>query len=222
MLVLPLDRHREWYRYHHLLREHLQAELRLEAPDEIPELHSRAAVWHQANDMPEDAIEHARAAGDADLVAGLLLELMSPVWASGRVDTSPGLDAMARGPSLRQALFSRDGPRLLIYALLGRAPEAEHWAEVAERMPVAGTLPDGSTVAGTLAYLRANLAREGMPAMRRDARRRLAGPGSGQPVPLDYGACRGRLPPARGRSRGRGRGPVARLGPGYCVGNMPL
>ena len=35
MLVVPLDRHREWYRYHHLLREHLQAELRMQSPDEI-------------------------------------------------------------------------------------------------------------------------------------------------------------------------------------------
>ena len=69
MLVVPLDRHREWYRYHHLLREHLQAELRLGDPDEIPELHSRAAGWYEANGMPEDAVEHALAAGDADRVA---------------------------------------------------------------------------------------------------------------------------------------------------------
>ena len=33
LLVVPLDRHREWYRYHHLLRDLLQAELRRREPD---------------------------------------------------------------------------------------------------------------------------------------------------------------------------------------------
>ena len=33
LLVVPLDRRREWYRYHHLLRELLQAELRRREPD---------------------------------------------------------------------------------------------------------------------------------------------------------------------------------------------
>ena len=62
LLIVPLDRRREWYRYHHLLRELLQAELRVRDPDEIPRLHSRAAAWYEANTMPEEAIEHALAA----------------------------------------------------------------------------------------------------------------------------------------------------------------
>ena len=37
--------------------------------------------------MPEDAIEHAQAAGDADRVARLVLEGANPVWATGRADT---------------------------------------------------------------------------------------------------------------------------------------
>ncbi len=56
-------------------------------PDEVPVLHSRAAAWYQANGMPEAAIEHAQAAGEADQVATLVLELMQGVWASGRADT---------------------------------------------------------------------------------------------------------------------------------------
>jgi len=70
----------------------------------------------------------------------------------------------------------------LIYALLGRAPEAEQWAEVAERLPPAdGLLPDGSTVSGTLHYMRANLARDGVSAMRRDAQAGWDGLGPGSP-----------------------------------------
>lgn len=182
MLVVPLDRHREWYRYHHLLREHLQAELRLQHPDEIRQLHLRAAEWYVTDGMPEEAIEHAQAAGDPDLVARLILELMSPVWASGRVDTVlRWMQWLESHPSATHyAAVMAHGA--LIYALLGRAVEAEKWAEVAERLPPdAGALPDGSTVAGTLHYLRANLARDGMAVMRAEAQAAWDGLGPGSP-----------------------------------------
>ena len=85
--MIPLDRRREWYRYHHLLRDLLRAELRRRKPDLIQDLHFRAAMWFEANAMPEAAIDHAQAAGDYDRVARLSLELQNPVWASGRVET---------------------------------------------------------------------------------------------------------------------------------------
>ena len=53
----------------------------------VPELHSRAAAWYEANGLPETAIEHAQRAGDADRVARLVLAVANPVWASGRLDT---------------------------------------------------------------------------------------------------------------------------------------
>ena len=37
--------------------------------------------------MPETAIEHAQAAGDADRVARVTLNVANAVWASGRADT---------------------------------------------------------------------------------------------------------------------------------------
>ena len=125
--------------------------------------------------MPEDAVEHALAAGDADRVAALVLELMSPAWASGRVDTVlRWMEWLAGHPSARNyAAVMAHGS--LIHALLGRASQAEQWADVAEGLPPTGVLPDGSTVAGTLAYLRANLARDGVPTMRRDAQAAWAG-----------------------------------------------
>jgi LuxR family maltose regulon positive regulatory protein len=57
----------------------------------------------------------------------------------------------------------------LFAALLGRAGEAERWVAAAERATPAGILPDGSTMEGTLAYLRACLCRGGVAEMRRDA-----------------------------------------------------
>ena len=168
--MVPLDRHREWYRYHHLLRDLLRAELRRREPDLIQDLHFRAAAWFEANGMPEAAIDHAQAAGDYDRVARLILELQQPVWASGRAETV-----------LRWMEWLRDIPSAehygaiaahgsLIFALLGQPSEAERWAGAAERASPGGVLPDGSTMEATLAYLRAILCRKGVGEMRRDAR----------------------------------------------------
>ena len=43
LLVVPLDRHRRWYRYHHLFGELLLAELERREPELVPQLHVRAA-----------------------------------------------------------------------------------------------------------------------------------------------------------------------------------
>ncbi|MGH8834634.1 MAG: LuxR C-terminal-related transcriptional regulator, partial [Actinomycetes bacterium] len=175
LLVVPLDRRGEWYRYHHLLRDLLRADLRRGDPDLLSELHSRAADWYEANGMAESAVDHADAAGDIERVARLVLELMQPTWASGRVDTVRAwmalLDHRPRVP--HYAAVAAHGA--LILALLGRARDAERWVGVAESLPVTATLPDGSTVAATLAYMRANLCREGAAAMRADAAFALEG-----------------------------------------------
>ncbi|WP_426560664.1 LuxR C-terminal-related transcriptional regulator [Angustibacter sp. McL0619] len=175
LLVVPLDRRRGWYRYHHLLHELLEAELRAEHPDEIVLLNSRAAAWHAANGMPETAIRHAQVAEDVELVTELVLEIMQPVWAAGRVDSVLAWMEWLGNRPLSEHYVAIAAHGALIFALLGRQPEAERWTDVAERQPRTGTLPDGSTVEGTLAYLRALLCRDGPAAMRDDAQAALRG-----------------------------------------------
>ncbi|WP_433293975.1 LuxR C-terminal-related transcriptional regulator [Actinoplanes sp. CA-030573] len=181
MLVIPVDRNRHWYRYHHLLRRLLGTELRRREPESVPPLHLRAARWLRCHGLPEAAIRHAQAAGDADLVAELVLEAIQPVWASGRVETvlrwMEWLDerrAVERYPAI--AVHGA-----LILALLGRAREADRWVAVAERGEKSGVLADGSTMESVLAYLRALLGRDGVEAMRRDARESSAGLGPDSP-----------------------------------------
>ena len=169
LLVVPLDRRREWYRYHHLLRELLQAELRQREPDLAQDLHFRAAMWFEANTMPEAAIEHAQAAGDYDRVARLILELQQPAWASGRVETVRRWMEWLSDVTAAEHYGAIAAHGSLFAALLGRAGEAERWVAAAERATPAGILPDGSTMQGTLAYLRACLCRNGVAEMRRDA-----------------------------------------------------
>jgi LuxR family maltose regulon positive regulatory protein len=63
----------------------------------------------------------------------------------------------------------------LIYALVGRAGDADRWAAAAERKAPSGVLPDGNTMEGSLAYMRALLCRDGLDDVRRDARLALEG-----------------------------------------------
>ena len=175
LLVVPLDRHREWYRYHHLLRELLRAELRRREPDRAQDLNFRAAVWFEAHAMPETAIDHAQAAGDYDRVARLILELEQPVWASGRVETVRRWMEWIREVTAAEYYGAIAAHGSLIFALLGQPGEAERWIASAERASPAGILPDGSTMEGTLAYLRACLGRDGTAEMRRDSQIALDG-----------------------------------------------
>src|SRR6516165_5527781 len=170
LLVVPLDRRRDWYRYHHLLRDLLRSELRRREPDLVQDLHYRAAAWFEANAMPESAIGHARAAGDYDRVARLVLGLQQPVWGSGRVETVRHWMEWLRDVPSAEYYGAVAAHGSLIFALLGQPAEAERWVAAAERAIPAGVLPDGSTMGATLAYLRANLCRNGICEMRRDAR----------------------------------------------------
>ncbi len=169
LLVVPLDRRGEWYRYHHLLRDLLQSELRNREPDEIREGHRRAVAWFVANGHVDAAIRHAQAAGDADRVAELVLEEMQATWASGRVETvRTWMEWLAKHPPTRYfTAIAAHGA--LIFGLLGRTGDAERWGAAAESRAAESVLPDGSTEAATLAYLRAIQARAGPAAWRREA-----------------------------------------------------
>jgi LuxR family transcriptional regulator, maltose regulon positive regulatory protein len=175
LLVEPLDGRGEWCRYPHLLREMLRAEVRRDSPDLIPELHARASAWFEAEGDLEEAIEHAQLAGDTRRFGRLVLDAMQPVWASGHADTvQRWMERLGhRSPAAHTPAMIAHGA--LLFAMLGQAGDAERWAAVAEGLPATGSLPDGSTVEGTLAYLRANLCRDSPAAMRGDAVAALEG-----------------------------------------------
>jgi LuxR family maltose regulon positive regulatory protein len=170
LLLVPLDRRRDWYRYHHLFRDLLGAELQRREPKLVPQLHLRAAAWCEANGLQQVAIDHAEAAGDADRVARLVLEVMQPVWASGRVDAVLRWMEWLDNKQLVERYPAVAVHGALIFALLGRSGSAERWAAAAERASPHGRLADSSTVESYLAYLRAILWRADVDQMRRDAR----------------------------------------------------
>jgi LuxR family transcriptional regulator, maltose regulon positive regulatory protein len=175
LLVVPLDRRREWYRYHKLFQQLLRAELGQREADVVAELHARAASWFEANGLAEMAITHAQAAGDADQVARLVTACAQPAYAGGRHETVDRWLQWFDNHGLIERYPSVAVLGAVLRAVMGQPAAAERWAAVAERASVEATLPDGSTMASWQAQLRAFLCRKGLAQMRQDAR--IAGKG---------------------------------------------
>ena len=72
VFVVPLDDHRQWFRYHHLFGDALQAQLTSSDPDRLGGLHRAAARWYAAHGRLDGAVPHALAAGDTDSAADLI------------------------------------------------------------------------------------------------------------------------------------------------------
>ena len=72
--VTSLDVGRSWFRYHHLLTDLLQAELRRSDPATVGSLHRAAAEWFEEHGYVVDAVRHAQAAGDWAHAARLLAD----------------------------------------------------------------------------------------------------------------------------------------------------
>ena len=70
--VVAVDPDRKWFRYHHLFGDLLRLELRRTRPEELRELHLRAARWLGDHGFAVEAIRHAQTAEDWEFAARLL------------------------------------------------------------------------------------------------------------------------------------------------------
>ncbi|MEO6142499.1 MAG: LuxR C-terminal-related transcriptional regulator [Dermatophilaceae bacterium] len=87
LFLVQLDDRRNWYRYHHLFADVLQAHLLDEQPDEVPDLHRRARAWYEQNGERSEAIRHALA-GDDFARAAALVELAIPAMRMSRQEAT--------------------------------------------------------------------------------------------------------------------------------------
>jgi LuxR family maltose regulon positive regulatory protein len=87
LFLVPLDDHRQWYRYHHLFAQLLQLELVNREAELVPVLHRRAAAWHRHAGEVEAAIHHATAAGEFGEAVGLIVGHWLSYFRQGRVAT---------------------------------------------------------------------------------------------------------------------------------------
>ena len=162
LLLVPLDRRGEWYRYHHLFRDMLLAELHRQEPELVPVLRRRAATWCLQNDAAEDALEYSIAAGDVDTVATLAERLGVLAYRQGRV---PPVQRWF-GWLEEQGGIDRHPMVAVLAALLSagtaQPADAERWAEVVDRWQYGNPArPDDPATEAWAAMVRALFCRHG-------------------------------------------------------------
>lgn len=107
LLLVPLDDHRRWYRYHHLFADVLQVRLLAERPQDVPDLHRRASTWYEHAGDVEGAVRHALVAGDLDHAADLI-EVATPELRRRRAERllRSWVDAMPREVLARRPVLA--------------------------------------------------------------------------------------------------------------------
>ncbi len=171
LFLVPLDHRRDWYRYRHLFRDTLRAELDRLEPELGEVLNRRAAVWYEENGQPEAAIEHMVAAGDIDEVARLVGMFALPFYRSGRVVTVERWLKQLDDPELLRRYPEVAAFGAFLSGLRGRPEDAERFGFALEHSERAGPMSDGSASPQVWAALvRAFLCRHGIADMEADAR----------------------------------------------------
>jgi LuxR family transcriptional regulator, maltose regulon positive regulatory protein len=116
LFVVPLDAHRDWYRYHRLFRDVLRRELEATAPGTVPELNRRAADWYLAAGQVDEAVRLLTAAGDRRKAGRVLLSAEDTFLEQGAAATYLRL-----GDQLGDAV--RQDPRLAV-SMAGAAAQS--------------------------------------------------------------------------------------------------
>ena len=190
MLLVPLDHRSEWYRYHHLFRDMLRADLDRREPGLAPAVQRRAAAWHERSGLSEDALEYSIAAQDVDTAARLVEQLWLPAYWAGRRDT---LERWVRWLDQRDGIRRRPMIAVMagfLFTVTGRPAEAERWTVLIDHWQYEdpGWAGDPATEAFA-ATLRAVQCRHGVEQMRADldeATRKYAAAGIVTPTPAAY------------------------------------
>ena len=141
--LIPLDRRREWFRYHGLFREFLEGELRRVEPDVATKIHLQAADWFEEHGSPGLALEHLLKTQQLDRSLRLANQLIPPTYQKGQMSkvqrwlTQLGDPAIASYPPL--AVLAG-----WVAALTGQDLEAERWSVIIDASSFDGVPADGT------------------------------------------------------------------------------
>ena len=170
LFAVPLGDDGCHYRYHHLFAEMLQAELENRHPGLSDELHRSVAAWYRSQDLPDAAIQHLLAAGDAAAAGDLVAASWPAMWSRGQVETvRRWLGAFTDRQILNhRALTLTAG---WVYTALDAGRLGERWCEAACASPMDDSpSPDGAaSLRSSQALLRATVGADGVRRMREDA-----------------------------------------------------
>ena len=154
LFVVALDDHQEWYRYHKLFQEMLQAELDRTEPSARRVLHSRVAAWHEEHGTLDDALDYARMSGDLDRTARIVCGHVEDYARLGKLRN---LQVRLEGWTEEEI---ESDPRFALgagwaYLHLGGSPLVERFATAAGRGNLDQPCPSGaSSLRSALAILR--------------------------------------------------------------------
>ena len=87
LFIVPLDDERQWYRYHHLFADLLQARLLQSGQVQVARLYKRAAAWCEQAGQTSEAIDYAFAARDYELAAALVARTWYTRSNNGEIET---------------------------------------------------------------------------------------------------------------------------------------
>ena len=167
--VVALDDHREWYRYHHLFRDLLRAELKRRHPELCPVYLARAAAWCEPHGAPDEAFAYAYRSGDLARAGRIALAHRHAFVTRGRIETLRLWlerctdEEIASDPQLSIVAA-------WVFGYLGDAARARRFLAAAERGELDVPSADGaSSLRTALANLRTAMAPDGISQMLRDA-----------------------------------------------------
>jgi LuxR family maltose regulon positive regulatory protein len=165
MLLIPLDRRDEWFRFHPLFREMLRAELRRVEPEREDELNRRASQWWSAAGDWDRAITHAIDAGAVDRAGELLWTSIPELMTRGRNATILGwLDRLGERTVATDPALSLTAA--YAHVNKGAGAKSEHWAAVAATLLGREGPPEQRAVlTAGLGLIEATLARDGVEAI---------------------------------------------------------
>lgn len=131
LFLLPLDAFRGWYRYHHLFRDFLRAQLRRLHPGLTADLQQRASRWFEHAGLPEEAVNMALDAQAYDRAAALVEQCAIDMIKQGHIPQ------VARWIRRLPAQVLEQNPRLPLYqcwavAHMGQVQQAERLLQYVE------------------------------------------------------------------------------------------
>jgi LuxR family maltose regulon positive regulatory protein len=167
--LIPLDRTRQWYRYHPLFRDFLLGELRRSEPELVETLHHRAAVWFEDNGSPAMAVEHLLLTADREGCARLVADLVPATYGAGQISIAQRWMADLGEPAIKAH------PPLAVLAcwvsaLTGETADALRWAAIVDESSSDEVGPGGpASFDSSRAMLRAMMCPAGPERMLADA-----------------------------------------------------
>ena len=152
LFLVPLDKSRTWFRYHHLFQDLLFHRLSQHHSHLAEAIHAKAAAWLHEHDLEEDALNHALASANSAVIERVVGATVKDAFGNGRI--ADGMKWVERA----QAQLSEPSVQLRIYqgwlyAFLGIYHPIKHVAPTQIEVHSELYMVDGHEVEPELAAL---------------------------------------------------------------------